>query len=306
MKKMFILLAFIVSVSVHAQNYYYQYSINFEDTSQLFRLQIDTLSNPANIWQIGPPQKTIFNAARSVPNVIITDTVNAYPVNDTSRFVIKHVSDPMGGFQMPHTVTMAGYYKVDCDSLTDFGTIEFSPDNGTTWVDLFTDTTYLNQNCYEWLSNKPVLTGNTSQWTWFYVWVAGFGPVFNIQPGDTVLYRFTFFSDSIQTNKEGLMYDDLDFLDYAEGVNELQSQFYSKATPNPASGTSTIRFDNNAGDMHELILFDNTGSSILLKQKTDKDHLEIEMNNYPSGIYLYKLQNQRTGKLSFGKIVKKG
>ena len=32
-----------------------------------YSLQIDTLSNPNNIWQIGVPQKTIINSAYSSP-----------------------------------------------------------------------------------------------------------------------------------------------------------------------------------------------------------------------------------------------
>ncbi len=291
----------IITITGYSQNYF-DYNINFEDTSQFFRLEIDTSSNPNNIWQIGEPQKTIFTSAYSVPNAIVTDTVNSYPVSDTSTFVIKHVSCP-SGFQMPHTVILSGKYQVNSDTINDFGILEFSPDNGNTWVDLLTDTIYQDQGCYDWWSAKPTLTGNSSAWTDFYVWVAGFGPVFNIQPGDTVRYRFTFVSDGIQTNKDGLMFDDLHFEDWAEGINTVKSQFNSKIYPNPTSGNVEIQFLNETNETFEFTLFDSNGKSVLIKRTTNKNSIQLDLSNYHSGLYVYKLLNQRNKAMSFGKIM---
>lgn len=303
MKKIITAILMLLSITAYSQSGYEFYEINFEDTSQFFRIQIDTISNPANIWEIGVPQKTIFDSALSIPNAIVTDLSNPYPVNDTSSFVIKHVSSGLGGFQMPHTVSISGYYKVNSDTLTDFGTIEFSPDNGITWVNLLTDTVYYNQYCYEWWSIRPVFTGISDDWTFFFVWVAGFGPPFNIQPGDTVLYRFTFISDSIQTNRDGLMFDDFSFQDYAEGINEIRNQFSSQVQPNPVIDKARIEFENK-NDEIELVLFDNKGTSIIFRKKTTSDNFEIDLKNFPSGNYFYKLTDKKTRKISAGKIIK--
>lgn len=293
----------VISISAYSQDYGY-YNINFEDTSQFFRLKIDTISNPNNIWQIGEPQKTIFTSAYSIPNAIVTDTVNSYPVNDTSIFVIKHVSDLPTGFQRANIVILGGKYQINSDTINDFGILEFSPDNGSTWVNLLTDTIYQNQLCYEWWSAKPVLTGNSSGWTAFYVWVAGFGPVFNIQSGDTVQYRFSFVSDSIQTNKDGLIFDNLHFEDWSEGINEAQNQFDTKMYPNPTSGIIEIQFLNEKNETFEFTLFDSNGRIILTKRATNKSSIELDLSNYNSGIYVYKLLNQRNRTMSFGKISK--
>ena len=215
------------------------YSIHYTKLyDEFFRLETDTVSNPDNIWEIGHPDKTIFNSACSEPNVIITDTSNTYPINDTSVFIVKHVSDWSGGFQLHHTVILQGKYQVNCDTLTDFGKIEFSPDNGLTWVDLINDEEYYEMNCYDWWTEKPVLTGNTTAWAEFRVWVAGFGPVFDIQPGDTVLYKFSFISDAVQTNKDGLMYDDFRFEDYAETIEKMNNNPDLIVFPNPTTGFS--------------------------------------------------------------------
>ncbi|GAH19218.1 unnamed protein product, partial [marine sediment metagenome] len=116
-----------------SQCYWGSFNINFDDTICLHRLTIDSITNPNNIWQIGKPQKPIFYSAHSSPNVIATDTVNPYPPNDTSAFIVSN-NAAMGGFQFPHTALLAVYYKVNSDSLKDYGLIEFSPDNGSTWI----------------------------------------------------------------------------------------------------------------------------------------------------------------------------
>ena len=130
------------------------YTITFEDPSMFFHINIDTINHPNNSWHIGPPTKTVFTSANSLPNVIVTDLDNSYPPSDTSVFIIKNVADG-GGFEWPHTAILAGYYYVNSDTLTDFGSIEFSPDNGITWIDMINDT---------------VLIDSTSSMYWYWNW----------------------------------------------------------------------------------------------------------------------------------------
>ncbi|MBN1186802.1 MAG: hypothetical protein JXB49_31275 [Bacteroidales bacterium] len=159
------------------------FDLNFDDNYVLNHLTIDTISNPNNIWQVAAPQKGEFIHAFSVPNVIITDSVNSYPVNDTSSFIITNVA--LGeGFDNQHTVILEGQYFVDSDSLQDYGKIEFSPDNGATWVDLFHDTVPVSE--WYWLFDKPVLTGKSNGWKSFGLNLAPLGAVFDINHGDTV------------------------------------------------------------------------------------------------------------------------
>ncbi len=71
-----------------AQSNWYQYfEMGTPPTTYFYplKIQIDT-SQQGNIWQIGRPQKILFNLAFSIPNAIVTDTLNTYPINDTSSF----------------------------------------------------------------------------------------------------------------------------------------------------------------------------------------------------------------------------
>lgn len=215
------------------------YRLNFDDGLQLQHLQFDSLANQNNLWQIGSPQKNIFTNAYNAPNVIVTDTVHPYPINDTSSFIIKNVYN--NGFDYTHYIVLSGYYYVNTDSLLDYGTIEFSPDNGTTWIDLINNTTYAS--AINWFP-KPVLSGNTQGLQRLYVQLTDLGTIFNIQPNDTVLYRFTFISDSIQTYKDGLMFDDIDFMDYFDKIESPQNDNLITIFPNPSSDILTLRIVN--------------------------------------------------------------
>lgn len=192
------------------------YDLTFDNENYLNHRTIDSISNPNNIWIIGSPNKNSFVNAYSSPNVIVTDTSKSYPINDTSKFIIRNTA--MGyGFEWPHTVWLSGMYYVDTDTLSDFGGIEFSPNNGLTWLDILNDTLIINSNySWPWARNgdRPVLSGNSNGWKSFWVHLAELGHSYNVEFGDTVLYRFSFLSDSFNSNKDGLMFDDLHFEDF--------------------------------------------------------------------------------------------
>jgi hypothetical protein len=300
MKKLPVFIVLVLSMNVYSQNYW-DYNINFDDSNQFFRITIDTILNPNNNWQIGEPQKTIFNNAYSSPNVIITDTINSYLPSDTSIFIITHVSEG-GGFTYPHTAILSGYYKSNCDSLNDFGLIEFSPDQGATWIDLINDPTY--DEYLEWSTPKPILTGSTLEWTHFWVNLAGLGEVFNIELSDTLYYKFSFVSDSIIEELDGLMFDNLHFEDWYESINDNSyNHFNSKVFPNPAISNLTIEYDNLQKNTFELTIFNIDGQEVLSKQNSSENKFEINLRDYTSGLYFYKLVNIKNNQKSIGKFL---
>ncbi|MBL0311051.1 MAG: T9SS type A sorting domain-containing protein [Bacteroidetes bacterium] len=279
-KYLLLILMMLFSVASFSQSSSF-YTLDFEDTAALHHLRIDTVSNLNNIWQVGAPQKPIFTNAYSNPNVIVTDTINPYPINDTSSFTIVNVAGD--GFTYPHTASLIGEYSVNSDTLTDFGTIEFSPDNGTSWYDIINDTFITNHiNLQQhWIS----LTGNSNGWQQFYVNLAPLGPLFNIQLGDTVLWRFTFISDSIQTNKDGLMFDNLYFEDYVEGIPEIQNDNLISISPNPTSNELRI-YKSNVSDSQKVQVLNYRGQVLYDNSNFIGDMIDIRQ--LPNGIYLLK------------------
>lgn len=180
-------------------------------------LEIDTINYPGNKWQIGPPLKPIINSANSSPNVIITDTASSYTTNDTSVFYTKYAD--FGGFAYGHTAEIAGYYNVNSDSLNDYGMIEISLDQGTTWIDIISDPSY--SPYIDWYSSVPVLTGNSDGWQFFHVQLAQLSSLYSVNSGDTIITKYTFISDGIIESMDGLAFDNLQSCNYVEGIEEL-------------------------------------------------------------------------------------
>ncbi len=184
----------------------------------LLPLDINSNSNPNNVWQIGPPQKSVLNNAWSAPKVIVTDTINTYPVNDTSSFTIASSIA-----WMPPIFHFNFRYFVDSDTLTDFGLIEFSIDNGNSWINL------LNIQMYTpyiyWLSNgqnvPPVLSGSSGGWRWAFLDMSSIDLILDFQNATVLLWRFTFISDGIESNRDGLMFDNISiWMTYPVGIEE--------------------------------------------------------------------------------------
>ena len=304
LKNMRVLLLLILALSSQfnqAQIYDF-YEINFDIQSELFRIRIDSISNPNNQWQIGVPDKSIISSAFSDPNVIITNTNDPYSISDTSSFIIEHVAE--AGFQTGYAVDIAGKYFVDADSLNDIGFFEISPDNGDTWIDLINDTIYEGE-LYYWWNGKPTFTGSSIGWQEFWVDLSPFGQEFNIEYGDTILYKFTFISDSIQTNRDGLAFDDLEFFDYISSIEEPSSEFFSVVSPNPSSEQIRISFLNSGSDRIDCRIFDQKGKSVLYIGPTKSTFIDLNLSRFKDGLYFYRLENLETYELSSGKILKK-
>jgi len=282
MKKIFLLLLLTFTVATSFGQW--DWNLNFEDPSYYNRVFIDTISNSNNIWQIGTPNKIIFNSAHSPTHAIVTDTMNYYPSNDTSRFIITHIRQgPFGGNE---SLLLDFYFKLNTDPITDYGTIEVSIDNGLTWINLLTQDTIYG---FHWYEPKPVLTGNTNGWVHFseelmtLTYLVGYS--------DTLLYRFTFISDGTQTNKEGWMMDDFTFHDYWEGIQEIQNDGLISLFPNPTSYDITIN-STNKSNTQIIQIFKNTG---LLIYNNSTFHGEtIDTRQLSNGIYLLKYSDEKS------------
>lgn len=278
------------------ENVYY---INFDDGQCMEGLYIDTASNVNNIWQSGSPQKTVFNSAYSTPNSIVTDTINPYPINDTSSFIISHIAG--SGFYYGHTASILGYYMVNSDSLNDYGSIELSPDNGNTWIDIINDNS-VSSACD---SQIPTLTGNSNGWKYFDFNVLSTAETLGITAGDTLKYRFTFISDSNLDSPDGLMFDNFIFVDYVEGIDEIGfDKIESKIFPNPAMNTITIEFDNPLQSKFELKIINNLGKEILNRSIFKENSIMIDISNLDAGVYTYILQSSESKRWSNGKLIK--
>lgn len=301
-----ILFAFVTKSSLLAQYYMITFDgTGYYESAPGHQLYIDNISNPNNMWQIGQPQKPVFNNTMATTNAIVTNTLTTYPVNNTSSFVLWHLAGP--GFTMPSHVHISGNYFVNSDTLNDYGSIEFSPDNGTTWINLLTSTTYSSNIFWNNPYIKPTLSGNSNGWKRFKANIEDFGPIFNIQGGDTVRFRFSFTSDGNQTNKDGLMFDSISVWDVPPiGLNDLmKNKLELKTYPIPSTTSVSMEFkDKNEADC-VLKVYDNLGKIKFEKIiSTGEKSIVLNIRDYATGIYNYTISTKGGNILQSGKFVK--
>jgi len=209
MKKFFL---FSIFITFFAQGYSQFGVITFDNATNLYRIKIDT-SVPNNKWQIGKPTKTFFTSAYSIPNAIVTDTIHPYPTNNNSVFYLG--TTIFGGWM---GTTLDFFYKMDSDTLNDYGKIEISIDTGKTFYNLLS---YSQYTVYDSVGNfivgngfgSPIVfTGKSHSWYDFNMYS-------NLLPSpDTIIYRFTFHSDAIQSNRDGWMIDNISYGLWWEGI----------------------------------------------------------------------------------------
>lgn len=234
-------------------------------------VHIDTTNYHHNIWQIGPPHKTVFTSAYSAPNVIVTDTANPYPVNDTSVFII---NIPGNKYSVFPVYSFNFYYQLDKDSGS-IAKFEYSGDSGIHWLNLL-DT--LPQD-WTWLGVHPNFDTNTSGWTpvnLYYSWVSGLLP-------DTLLFRFTFISDSVFANKDGWEMDNFIINYWWEGLaSQVKNNKSTTLYPNPTNDELTI---NITATLPYTISIINTTGQTIQKLQTDKQQQTIDVSRMPAGVY---------------------
>ncbi|MBK7129637.1 MAG: T9SS type A sorting domain-containing protein [Crocinitomicaceae bacterium] len=273
------------------------YTIDFENDQDSIHITIDTISNPSNIWQIGAPQKSIFS---SLPgeNSIVTDTLNPYPANDTSSFIVKHVAcEGIGG--SGGMCSISGMYQVDTDSLNDFGKIEFSPDNGVNWVLISQDTLLYNSAPWPTFIYNCKFTGTSAGQELFEIDLGLTYEIFNITTGDTVLFKFTFISDNVSELRDGLLFDELVIFDMsAWGVNEINFAAL-EMYPNPSS--SIVNFTNINGNIQSVRIISSDGTLVYQQESLLDNSLDIEF--LKSGVYQIFIETYE-GKVMVGRLMK--
>ncbi len=290
----------IISIQTFAQWTEFNWdTITFETPYQY--LEIDTSS--LNIWEIGTPNKVFFDTAFSIPKAIITDTSNTYPVNNYSFFDLY-----IGNYNVdwyPDDIFIEIKHKFDTDTLKDGGYITVSYDNGQTWMNIINDTAYVfgetpNQmnmfveNLYSTsdtlFNGEYGFSGNSGDWittkfSWFY-W-----PVKNFQSlGDTMIIRFNFVSDNIETNNEGWMIDNIRLysMDLGSGIENKENAYF-KIFPNPMDEFATIEL-NGYHQKVEFEIYNIYGQLIKQWAEYNKRTINFDREKLKTGTYFLKIK----------------
>ena len=275
--KLFCLAFMIVSGSVFSQDTIYSiaYTMNqpvseFEDRDTADYFHFGVMAN-TNIWQIGEPNKQVFNSSFSPSLALVTDTLATYPPNNRSFFEFVISTDDY--------TEISFWHKLNTDTLVDGGTVGVSLDGGFTWTNIVYDHQFTLLNFYDSTStvssnnNSPGFTGNSG---WIKSLIKGYALNF-------VRFRFTFTSDNIDNGKDGWMIDNFDFACFGTGINESS---YSKDVivfPNPTVDRFHIKLEKNRSLKNVLVK--NGSGKLMAIFKTEY----VDISELPAGVYLLEI-----------------
>ncbi len=271
----------------------------------------DTLGGPAiiisidtsgdNIWQVGPPQKTVFDTPATAPNVIVTDTINTYPKNNTSSFSF--------GVNLQQGITwgiiaIRWKQKLDMDTAMDGGIVEYSLDSGQTWVNILTDTNVYNLYGFD-TANVKKLPDSTLAFTgtdtlWRDIWLC-YGHSY-LQNYDSIVVRYTFRSDSSDNSKDGWMIDNMLFEEtYFHTVGTVAPA--GKFLVYPTLTTSTVKIDvtGEAEGIDNIVVTDLQGKVQRRYNNINDVRTQIDMNSLPNGNYYIGIHTKE--KIEIHKVI---
>lgn len=270
-------------------------TIDFE--SPVYYLSID--SSSGNVWQVCMPNKTFFDSAFSPDSAIVTNCSDYYPDTNYSYFEL-YISNANHGWY-PYSTFFEIKHKYDTDPGLDGGYITVSYDLGKTWMNIIHDTVYFG-DIYPAFGDPHLYTeedtlfngefgfsGNSKDWvttefSW-YVW-----PVVNSKSvGDTMIVRFNFISDSISSDHEGWMIDDIRLfaVDLGDAINELNISEPIEIYPNPVFSEITIELDRVYSTI-DAELININGKTIERFHISDSDYFTIDCSALKNGLYILK------------------
>lgn len=282
----------ILLVRFSSAQFYTQY-FDGADTSAWNSIRISLDTSGQNVWQIGRPQKIIFDSAATQPNAIVTDTINFYPINDTSRFIAKvNINGWNWGI-----FALQWKQKLDMDTSFDGGIIEYSVDNGNTWVNVFNNPYVYNfygfqpANADTLIGGEFAFSGTDS--TWRDIWLCfDISWLQQFSWNDTALFRFTLLSDSVYNNKEGWLIDNMHaHITIIHTVKEIEQEHYLNVYPNPTSNIVHIQIQKimEFHIIEHMELIDPLGR-VVDKWTNIPTKFWFDTNKYNDGMYYLKVK----------------
>lgn len=294
MKKIYLAAFIILSLVYDSTAQFYTQYFDGADTICDPNLQTSsiciTIDNDSdNIWQVGLPQKLLFDSPSTYPNAMITDTINYYPPNNSSSFQFTIFPWSTWGI-----LAIQWKQKLDMEDGFDGGKIEFSVDNGITWQNAFN-----NPHVYNFYGFQPasqdtlpngdfVFSGTDASWS--DIWLCYDMTWLSIN--DSIKIRFTFLSDSIDTYQEGWMIDNmLSHITMIHTVGEVEQEKYLNVYPNPSNKIIHIQAQKIMGYhiIQTMELIDPIGR-VVDRWINIPTKFWFDTNKYAAGMYFLKIK----------------
>ncbi len=298
-KHLIFAILFFLSNIVQSQNLFqYQYFEPIDTNVVLDTIIYNMDSLSKKTWHVGIPKKKMFNAALSNPNVLITDTVNAYDTSVTAS-VIFDFTKYSNGTNWGNILAIQWSQKLDLEDSADFGIVEYSIDSGLTWTNYLGNLDFgprinfygfNNNNLFQYnLNEMGYFTGTDSIWR--DIWLCFYSRD-GLNPwADEFMLRFTLKSDKNQANNEGWQIDNM--MVHESFVHTVKNKLKEKnklvVFPNIADRIINIEstYKEEESFIQELIITNSQGE-LIKKYKSNKRRVSIDISDLPNGYYYVK------------------
>lgn len=177
--------------------------------------------------------------------------------------------------------------KLDMDFKKDGGYVEYSVDTGTTWINVLRDTNAYNFYGYD-TTNLDTLANGTVAFTgtdtvWRDVWVCYQMRFFN--NADSVIFRFTFESDMVDSAKDGWMIDNMLLQEtFFHTVSTTDPEKEFMVYPTITTGVIKIDIDGADGQIENIVVVDQQGR-VMKRFNERSEKMTIDIGGLPPGNY---------------------
>ncbi len=272
---------------------YWSFDISEYDSSWYY-IQLDTAAE--NTWQFGQAQKSMFVTSPG-DRVLITDSVQPYPISNISIFEVYFVidCDAFGRTESYWGTEFQIIFSMQSTEGSDGGKIDISH-SGSPWVNIINDPEvddigfgegilYTIDDSVAALHEPGFSRDLTSS---LHLW---FDESITNDEYDTIGLRFTFASDSLIDSLDGWMFESIFPIPAYEGINTGSMDQMISLYPNPASEYINL-FDNIRLNGNMTYQVFNEIGQILFRNNGPLPE-QIDISSYANGIYFLNYLNDK-------------
>ena len=254
------------------------------------------------IWEVGTPNQTVLSGAYSGTNAWMTGLNSDYDNGDSSALYT-----PVFNVNDNNCYRISFYHRYFTDEYEDGGTVEYTQDNGLTWITVGNafDPTWFDS---QFITGLGSISPGVPGWSGTSIgWQFASHDIDFANNGATVL-RFRFGSNFIGSS-EGWAIDDVCFEELAPCIISVEEnsapQFeFAQLHPNPAKTETNLAFFVSEPGSIEFVITNAFGQVISIESfdaQMGENNLNLDVREWSSGIYYINAQHK--GGISSEKLI---
>lgn len=280
-------LAFTAMVLGASAQVEYDLDLTFDPGSQL---ALDSIY-PAHLWQVGAPDKPVFDSAYSAPFALVTDTLLPYPTGGVDFAEFSFPIDYFG-----EAIDLTFMHRMDVDSGQAYGWIEYFNPEASVWVRMGSPGDPWQYGFTEFYAPEGsvtdsgvVFTGEHQQWNFAefqLICIAVFRNDGNRGGMDQMRYRFAFQGTENISGRDGWMIDNVHVHNYGicSGVEELAERQLS-VWPNPVDDALSASLEQGGSAPVEVEITACDGRLVRREWRRASSSISISTKELPDGAY---------------------